>query len=116
MVGFSHNIILNDYGKIEDYQKNYNQNYSKILNVYLPLKFNNKKHYKAELQVSITNTFPKRVESVTGYKVETDFNRYEFDVTQLYYLNIKRKFGLCQIVILDDKDNVVFKSENFRLQ
>lgn len=115
MVGFNTTIVFNNNGKIIDYQKAYNQNYGKTVNIFLPLNFNNKKNYKAEMSVAINNTFPKEIEIVEGVKSDSDLNKYTFDVTQLYYLNVKKKLGLSKIKLYSSNGRTQFESESFRL-
>lgn len=38
-VGFNNNVVFANTGKIIDYQKSFNDNYTKILNVFLPPSF-----------------------------------------------------------------------------
>lgn len=115
MVGFKNSIVFNQNGKVVDYQKSYNKEYDKTLSVFLPLNFNNKKHYRAELSISLNNTYPKQIEIVEGYKCEDDLNKYEFNLTQLYLLDMKKKLGLCRFKLYSDNGKVRFESESFRL-
>lgn len=115
MVGFKHKITFNNNGKITDYQKSYNDNYSKIVEVFLPLNFNNKKKYKIRLSASINNTFPKRIEEVEGIKSDTDLNKYTFDVSNLFLLTKNSKLGLCKIRLINDSNRIKFESESFRI-
>lgn len=118
MVGFNNIIVFNNNGKITDYQKSYNNEYAKIVNIFLPLNFNSKKQFKAELSMSVDNTYPKEVVKVEGYKSETDLNKYIFDLSELYrnyYVAQKKKPGLCKIKLYSDNGRVKFESESFRL-
>lgn len=118
MVGFINSIVFNNNGKIIDYQKSYNDNYSKILNIYLPLNYNNKKNYTAKLYMAIDNTYPREIISVQGNKSDTDLNKYIFDVTEIFkeqYIKQKRKPGLCRIKLSVDDGRIKFESESFRL-
>lgn len=115
MTGFNHVIVFNQNGKISDYQKAYNKENAKTIRICLPLNFNNKKNYKAELSVAINNTYPTQVETVEGYKSETDLNVYNFDITQLYYLQAKRKLGLFKFKLYSDDGRTKFESEAFRI-
>ena len=115
-VGFDFVITFDKDGEISDYQKSFNLNYSKNISIYLPLNFNNREKCRPRLLVSINNTFPKQVEIVEGHKCENDLNKFDFDVTQLYYLAMHRKFGLCQFILYsDDYEEIKFKSRNFRV-
>lgn len=116
MVGFNHIVIFNNNGKITDFQKAYNKESQKTLSVFLPLNFNNKKRYKAVLSIAVNNTYPKRIETVEGFKSEADLNKYVFDITQMFALNANKKFGLCRVKLVDDNNRTQFESESFRLQ
>lgn len=115
MIGFNHVIVFNQNGKVVDYQKTYTKEDAKTIRVCLPLNFNNKKNYRAELSVAINNTYPTQVEIVEGYKSETDLNVYNFDVTQLYYLQAKKKLGLFRFKLYSDNGRTKFESETFRV-
>lgn len=115
-VGFNNTIVFANTGKVMDYQKSFSDNYAKILKVFLPPNFNNKKQYKAILSVSINNTFPKEIENVLGVKSDSDLNCYIFDVSELYrkYQSLK-KLGLTQFRLFADDGRTKFKSESFRI-
>ena len=115
MVGFNHIITFNQNGKITDYQKSYNKEYAKKLNIYLPLNFNNKKRYIAELSVAVNNTFPKQIIKVEGYKSDTDLNLYQFDLTNLYNLQARKELGLFKFKLYSDNHRTKFESEVFRI-
>lgn len=118
LVGFNNNLVLGKRGKIYDYQKSYNNENSKLLNVFLPLNFNNKELYTMELAMAIDNTFPKDVVIVKGVKSETDLNKYMFDLTNLYrnyYSAQNKKPGLCKIKLYSENENLIYESENFRI-
>lgn len=115
-VGFNNNIVFANTGKIIDYQKSFNDNYAKILNVFLPPSFNCKKQYKAILSIAINNTFPKEVENVLGVKSESDLNCYIFDVSDLYRkYQLLKKLGLSQFRLFAEDGRTKFKSESFRI-
>lgn len=115
VVGFNHVITFNNNGKVTNYQHSYNKNNAKKLTVFLPLNFNNKRKFTCNLSVAVTNTYPTQIEVVEGIKSETDLNCYEFDVTQLYLLNARRRFGLCKIKLLKSNGRTEFESEAFKL-
>lgn len=116
-VGFNYVITFNNNGKISDYQKSFNNNYAKIVKIFLPLNYNNRKEYEAILSVSINDTFPKQIETVLGYKSDSDLNCYIFDISELYrkYKSFK-KLGLTRLKLLCSNSNrTKFQSESFRL-
>lgn len=115
MTGFVYNITFNQNGKITDYQKSYNRDNSKIVNIFLPLNYNNKKEYNAILSVAINNTFPRKIVYAEGFKSLTDLNKYTFDITQLYLQEKDKRLGLCEIRLTTDNNRTKFKSESFRL-
>lgn len=115
MVGFNHVITFNNNGKVTDYQRNFNKNNAKKLTVFLPPNFNNKRNFNCTLSIAVLNTYPTQVEVIEGCKSDTDLNCYEFDVTQLYLLNARRKFGLCKIKLLKGNGRTEFESEAFKL-
>lgn len=114
-VGFNHVITFANTGKVTDYQKNFNDNYAKIIKCFLPLSLNNKRQYQACLTVGINDTFPKEIITVEGKKSDTDLNCYEFDVSEVYRLYYKtKKIGLMKITVSKENGRVVFQSETFR--
>lgn len=118
MVGYNNIITFNNNGKVTDYQKAYNDNYAKILNVFLPLSFNNHKCYHAELSMAVNNTYPKKVIRVDGVKSDTDLNKYIFDLSEiyrLYYEAQNKKPGLCRVTLYSDNGRAKFESESFRI-
>lgn len=116
MVGFNHIITFKNTGKVSDYQKAYNNNYSKTLKVYLPLNINNKKRYTALLYISINGTFPKDIKIIEGTVVESDLNCYMFDVSELYReYKADNKIGLAKFKLVRDDNRVKFQSESFRV-
>ena len=115
MVGFIYNITFNQNGKIIDYQKSYNNTYGKVINIFLPLNFNNNKEYKAQLSIAINNTFPREILFIDGYKCNDDLNKYAFDLTQIYLQDKDKRLGLCEIRLLTENNRTKFKSESFRI-
>lgn len=118
MVGFNNIIVFNNNGKIIDYQKSYNKEYAKILNIFLPLNFNNKKNYHIELSMAIDNTYPREIIKIDGVKSEEDLNKYTFNLSELYrnyYVAQKKKPGLSRIRLYTDNGRVKFESESFRI-
>lgn len=115
MVGFNHVIVFNQNGKVIDYQKSYNKENAKKVKVILPLNFNNKKNYKAELSVAINNTYPKEIRTAEGYKSESDLNVYDFDLTQLFFLQTNKKLGLFKLKLYSENNRIKFESEVFRI-
>lgn len=114
-VGFNHIITFSRTGKVTDYQKNYNDNYSKTIKCFLPLNINNRNCYKIYLNVGINDTFPKKLIKVVGKKLNTDLNCYEFDISNVYarYKTLN-KIGLMQIILTENNGDLIFKSEAFR--
>lgn len=116
MIGYNYIIVFNQNGKIQDYQKAYNSETAKTINLFLPLCFNNKKQYRAELSIAVNNTFPKQIITVCGKKAENDLNKYIFDLTAIYSSTLtKNKYGLCKFKLLSDNGRVKFESESFRI-
>lgn len=119
MVSFNHIITFNNNGKITDFQKSYSDNYLKTLNVFLPLNYNNKKQYHAELSAAVENTYPRQIVTVEGFKSDTDLNKYVFDLSELYRSlhssSTRKRLGLCKIKLYSDNGRVKFESESFRI-
>lgn len=116
-VGFNKIITFDEQGKITDYQKSFSNNYSKIVKIYLPMKFCSNDYIKQTpmLMININNTFPKIVEKILGVKSETDLNCYIFDLSVFYanYYN-EHKIGLSKF-ILENDNNIIFTSQTFRV-
>lgn len=114
-VGFNHIIAFNRKGKVVDYQKSYNDNYAKTIRCFLPQNISNRDCYRAYLAVDINNTFPAMIVKVVGKKSETDLNCYDFDLSDVYeQYKVFDKIGLMQVILAEDNDDLVFKSESFR--
>lgn len=117
MVGFNNIITFDRYGKVSNYQKSYDNQYSKTIKTFFPFPLFalDDNLYYASLYVSINNTFPKQIETIYGTKLKDDYNSFIFDVSELYrkFKNLD-KIGLSQVYIYHGY-NVVFKSESFRI-
>lgn len=114
-IGFNHTITFNQNGRVVDYQKEYNKLNAKRVCVILPLNHNNKKENNIELSVAINNTYPRQIEKVKGYKSDTDWNMYYFDITQLIDVKKRKNIGLSKIKLYSNKGRVKFESEHFRI-
>lgn len=114
-VGFNHIITFDRKGKVIDYQQSYNDNYAKTIRCFLPQNINNRNCYRAHLAVRINNTFPVMIVKVVGNKSETDLNCYNFDLSDVYeQYKVFNKIGLMQVILTEDNDDLIFKSESFR--
>ena len=114
-VGFNHIITFDRKGKVINYQQSYNDNYVKTIRCFLPQNINNRNHYRVHLAVKINNTFPAMIVKVVGNKSETDLNCYDFNLSDVYeQYKVFDKIGLMQVILTEDNDNLIFKSELFR--
>lgn len=115
MVGFRTVVVFNNNGKVTDRQIAYDDNYGKELVVFLPLNFNNRKQFTAELTTSVEDTYPKRLVTIEGKKSETDYNCYTFDLTKLLEATKNFKLGLSKVILYTDRRRKRFESELFRM-
>lgn len=115
MVGFESIVTFNNNGSVRDKQKAFHNEYDKKLIVFLPLSFNNKKRYRAELSTAFDDTYPKRIVIVAGEKSETDLNCYTFELSEMFQAVQHSKVGLSKVILYTDKGRKKFESELFRI-
>lgn len=117
-VGWETKIVFNSEGIPQFPQTKYFSNNSKQVKIYLPPTVTN--HTKVIIvHLYLTKqTIPKTVIKLTGLKSATDFNCFDFDVTNVFNpnWNFRTLLGLSKVVVTDlDNMETIFESKSFRL-